>query len=162
MTAAPTPIAPKPIAAPPKALPKKVDLRSGCSPVEDQGQLGSCTANALVGNLEFLERKAGHTVTNLSRLFIYYNERDMEGTVGEDAGAATKALQAQAEGLVEDHKRHMLQSIEELHQLAEVRSQVMGLEGHIKRAQSQLLALRSGYLGMVGDPAGPSPECDQP
>ena len=35
-------------------LPKKVDLRSQCSPIEDQGQLGSCTANALVGNLEFL------------------------------------------------------------------------------------------------------------
>src|SRR5207247_2047248 len=63
------------IAAPPKKLPKKVDLRHNCSRVEDQGQLGSCTANALVGNLEFLERKAGHTVTNLSRLFVYYNER---------------------------------------------------------------------------------------
>ena len=46
------------ISAPPKTLPNKVDLRAGCSPVEDQGQLGSCTANALVGNLEFLEKKA--------------------------------------------------------------------------------------------------------
>jgi C1A family cysteine protease len=75
------------IAAPPKTMPPKVDLSPGCSPVEDQGQLGSCTANALVGNLEFLERKAGHTVTDLSRLFIYYNERAMEGTINEDAGA---------------------------------------------------------------------------
>ncbi|MGA9365506.1 MAG: C1 family peptidase [Bacteroidota bacterium] len=75
------------IAAPPKKLPTKVDLRAGCSPVENQGQLGSCTANALVGNLEFLEKKAGHVVADLSRLFIYYNERAMEGTVGEDAGA---------------------------------------------------------------------------
>ena len=47
------------IAAPPKKLPKKVDLRAGCSRVENQGQLGSCTANALAGNLEFLEKKAG-------------------------------------------------------------------------------------------------------
>jgi C1A family cysteine protease len=78
------------IAAPPKILPAKVDLRAGCSPVENQGQLGSCTANALVGNLEFLEAKAGHTVTDLSRLFIYYNERAMEGTVGEDSGAAIR------------------------------------------------------------------------
>ena len=78
------------IAAPPKKLPSKVDLRAGCSPVEDQGQLGSCTANALVGNLEFLEKKAGHTVTDLSRLFIYYNERAMEGTINEDAGAAIR------------------------------------------------------------------------
>src|SRR6185295_1710420 len=64
-----------------------VDLSLGCSPVEDQGTLGSCTANALVGNLEFLYNKAGHPVTDLSRLFIYYNERVMEGTIGEDAGA---------------------------------------------------------------------------
>ncbi len=78
------------IAAPPKALPAKVDLRSGCSPVENQGQLGSCTGNALVGNLEFLEVKAGRAVTNLSRLFIYYNERAMEGTINEDAGAAIR------------------------------------------------------------------------
>ena len=75
------------IAAPPKAMPRKVDLSPGCSSVEDQGQLGSCTANALVGNLEFLYQKAGHTVTDLSRLFIYYNERAMEGTLNEDAGA---------------------------------------------------------------------------
>jgi hypothetical protein len=63
------------IAAPPKKLPRKVDLRGGCSRVENQGQLGSCTANALVGNLEFLQKEAGHRVTNLSRLFVYYNER---------------------------------------------------------------------------------------
>jgi C1A family cysteine protease len=75
------------IAAPPKVLPPKVDLSAECSPVENQGQLGSCTANALVGNLEFLEKKAGHPVADLSRLFIYYNERAIEGTVNEDAGA---------------------------------------------------------------------------
>ena len=75
------------IAAPPKKLPPKVYLRAGCSAVENQGQLGSCTANALVGNLEFLEKKAGNVVSELSRLFIYYNERAMEGTVNEDAGA---------------------------------------------------------------------------
>lgn len=75
------------IARPPKKLPPKTDLRAGCSRIENQGQLGSCTANALVGNLEFLEKKAGCHVTNLSRLFIYYNEREMEGTINEDAGA---------------------------------------------------------------------------
>jgi C1A family cysteine protease len=75
------------IAKPPKTLPRKVDLRSGCSPVEDQGQLGSCTANALVGNLEFLCEKAGGTPSDYSRLFIYYNERAMEGTISEDSGA---------------------------------------------------------------------------
>jgi C1A family cysteine protease len=75
------------IAAPPKKLPPSVDLRSMCSTVEDQGQLGSCTANALAGSLEFLEKKAGKDFTDLSRLFIYYNERAMEGTINDDAGA---------------------------------------------------------------------------
>jgi C1A family cysteine protease len=75
------------IAAPPKKLPRSVDLRATCSSVENQGQLGSCTANALVGNLEFLEKKAGQPPTDLSRLFIYYNERAIEGTVSQDAGA---------------------------------------------------------------------------
>lgn len=75
------------IAAPPARLPTAMDLRPGCSAVENQGTLGSCTANALVGNLEFLEKKAGLPATDLSRLFIYYNERSIEGTVDEDSGA---------------------------------------------------------------------------
>ncbi len=75
------------IAARPKKLPRSVDLRSDCSAVENQGQLGSCTANALAGNLEFLEKKTTRTATDLSRLFIYYNERALEGTVSQDSGA---------------------------------------------------------------------------
>jgi len=68
-------------------LPKKVDFRPKCSPVENQGQLGSCTANALVGALEFLELKDGAPFVDLSRLFVYYNERVIEGTVDQDSGA---------------------------------------------------------------------------
>ncbi len=40
-----------------RLLPKLVDLSPGCSAIEDQGNLGSCTANALVGVLEFLKKK---------------------------------------------------------------------------------------------------------
>ena len=75
------------VAAPPPTLPPRIDLRPLCSPVEDQGPLGSCTANALVGNLEFLEKKAGRPPTDLSRLFVYYNERAIEGTTQQDSGA---------------------------------------------------------------------------
>jgi C1A family cysteine protease len=72
----------------PKELPKQVDLRPKCSPVEDQGQLGSCTANALVGALEFLQIKDKvPRLVNLSRLFVYYNERVIEGTPNSDSGA---------------------------------------------------------------------------
>jgi len=68
-------------------LPKKVDLRPNCSPIENQGSLGSCTANALAGAVEFLEIKDDATFVDVSRLFIYYNERVIEGTVKEDSGA---------------------------------------------------------------------------
>lgn len=70
----------------PRKLPKSVDLRPGCSPVENQEQLGSCGSNALVGALEFLEIKDKRTLVDLSRLFIYYNTRVIEGTVGTDSG----------------------------------------------------------------------------
>jgi C1A family cysteine protease len=69
-------------------LPKSVDLRVNCSPVEDQGALGSCTANAIAGAVEYLQRYHKlPTYNDVSRLFIYYNERSMEGTIGEDSGA---------------------------------------------------------------------------
>jgi C1A family cysteine protease len=71
----------------PVTLPNLVDLRSKCSSIEDQLSVGSCTANALVGNLEFLELKDKLPYTELSRLFIYYNERVIEHTVNEDSGA---------------------------------------------------------------------------
>ncbi len=71
----------------PAVLPPSVDLRSICSPVENQGQLGSCTANALVGALEFLERKDKVPFVDLSRLFIYFNERVIEHSAKSDSGA---------------------------------------------------------------------------
>jgi C1A family cysteine protease len=70
-----------------EALPSSVDLRSLCPAVYDQGQLGSCTANAIAGNLEFLQMKQGQKPFTPSRLQIYIDERIMEGTVNEDAGA---------------------------------------------------------------------------
>ncbi|MDD3905683.1 MAG: C1 family peptidase [Candidatus Omnitrophica bacterium] len=68
-------------------LPKKVDLRKGCSAVEQQGNLGSCTAQALAGNIEFIDNKIDSEYTDVSRLFIYYNERALEDTVDYDSGA---------------------------------------------------------------------------
>jgi C1A family cysteine protease len=70
------------------ALPNKVDLRSGFQPCYDQGLLGSCTANAIAGALQYLECKEGEKPPMMpSRLFIYYNERALEGSVGSDSGA---------------------------------------------------------------------------
>jgi len=70
------------------ALPPRVDLRTQCPPVYDQGALGSCTANAIAGALQFDEMKQAEAdAFTPSRLFIYYNERVIEGTVDEDSGA---------------------------------------------------------------------------
>lgn len=71
-------------------LPDKVDLRDFCSLVEDQGNLGSCTAQALAGNIEFLDNKIDSLYTDVSRLFIYYNERVLIDTVDYDSGASLR------------------------------------------------------------------------
>lgn len=63
-------------------------MRSWASPVEDQGQLGSCTANAVVGAYELLLNKQyPKKYVDLSRLFVYYNARLIDGSVNEDIGA---------------------------------------------------------------------------
>ncbi len=71
-----------------KRLPTLVDLRAQFPPVYDQGDLGSCTANAVAGLMQFDEEKQ-HAIsaTMPSRLFIYYQERVLEGTVNSDSGA---------------------------------------------------------------------------
>ena len=68
-------------------LPTKVDLKSKMPKVYDQGELGSCTANAIGAAFEFGQVKQGLKDFMPSRLFIYYNERAMEGTVDTDSGA---------------------------------------------------------------------------
>ena len=78
-------------AAPPavlRSLPPAVDLRGACPPVYDQGELGSCTANAIAGAIQFeqLKQQLAQSFTP-SRLFIYYNERAIEGTIDSDSGA---------------------------------------------------------------------------
>jgi C1A family cysteine protease len=69
-------------------LPKKVDLRGSDMPVVwDQGELGSCTAQAIGSAFEFCQNKQGLKDFMPSALFIYYNERAMEGTIDTDSGA---------------------------------------------------------------------------
>lgn len=74
-------------AVPVESLPAKADLRPGCPAVYDQGQLGSCTANAAAGAFEFDLKRQGLTDFEPSRLFIYYNERVIDGDVKTDAGS---------------------------------------------------------------------------
>lgn len=71
-------------------LPESVDNRQFCSPVADQGQLGSCTAFSMGKGLrEYLQNKNGETKTPMSPLWLYYNERAHMGKeyINQDSGA---------------------------------------------------------------------------
>jgi C1A family cysteine protease len=69
-----------------KVSPNVIDLRTYCSPIEDQGKLGSCTGQAIAGAIELLNKRNGKH-RDISRLFIYYYERLLLGTVNYDSGA---------------------------------------------------------------------------
>ena len=68
-------------------LPPKVDMRDVYPIVYDQGELGSCTANAAAGAVGFERAKQDLEHYRASRLFIYYNERVLEDSVNYDSGA---------------------------------------------------------------------------
>ena len=69
-----------------KVAAAKSDLRPGCSPVENQSNLGACVYNAGIGALEFLEIKNKEKFVDKSRLFAYYCAREDNGHVNEDTG----------------------------------------------------------------------------
>ena len=68
------------------AAPASIDLRSKCSPIESQGTLGSCTAHAAVGVVEYFERAAFDRHIDGSRLFVYKTTRNLAQVTG-DTGA---------------------------------------------------------------------------
>ena len=81
------------IQEPVTGIPDNVDLRHWCSPVEDQKSLGSCTANAGVGLLEYFERRAFGNHIDASRLFLYKNSRKLAGLTG-DTGSYLRTTMA--------------------------------------------------------------------
>lgn len=77
-------------------VPRRVDLRAHCTAVEDQGRTNSCTANAVVGAMEYLYAKRDGRAPDLSRLFVYYNTRRLNGTIPKDGGARISEAMAAA------------------------------------------------------------------
>lgn len=75
-------------------LPASVDLRKGCSPIENQQDLGSCTAHAAIGLLEYYERKAFGKHVDASRLFLYKVTRRLLGWKGDTGAYLRTAMQA--------------------------------------------------------------------
>lgn len=73
-------------------LPKVIDLFGNCSPVEDQGDLGSCVANSATSAMEALLIKQKRPLLNFSRLFVYYYTRKIDGVdPSEDAGCTMRS-----------------------------------------------------------------------
>jgi C1A family cysteine protease len=79
--------------APERDLPGSKDLRRWCSPIENQRSLGSCTANAGIGLVEYYERRACGKHIDASRLFLYKTTRNLLHWTG-DTGAFLRTTMA--------------------------------------------------------------------
>lgn len=80
--------------APTATLPNSVDLRPWCSPIEDQASIGSCTAHAGVGLVEYFERRAFGKHVNSSRLFLYKVTRNLLHWTGDTGAFLRSTMQA--------------------------------------------------------------------
>jgi C1A family cysteine protease len=76
------------------ALPANANLTPWFSPIEDQGSLGSCTANAGVGMLEYFERRAFGKHIDASRLFLYKTTRDLLHWTGDTGAYLRSTMEA--------------------------------------------------------------------
>lgn len=74
----------------------KVDLRQYCSPIEDQGEIGSCTAHAGVGLYEYFERRAFGRHIDGSRLFLYKATRNLLKKTADDGAYLRTVMAAMA------------------------------------------------------------------
>lgn len=87
-----------------KAVPAKVDLRAWCSPIEDQKDIGSCTAHAAVGIVEYFQRRAFGVYLDGSRLFVYKMTRNLMGVTGDTGAWLRNTMGALAMGGVPPEK----------------------------------------------------------
>ena len=79
----------------PKAL-TSVDLRKWCSPIEDQLTIGSCTAQAGAGIVEYYEKRAYGKHLEASRLFLYKVTRNLMQQTGDTGGRLRDVMKALA------------------------------------------------------------------
>ena len=78
------------------AIPTSVDLREWCSPIEHQGAIGACTAHAVLGVVEYFQRRAYGEHIDGSRRFVYKTTRNLMGVTGDTGGWLRNAMGALA------------------------------------------------------------------
>ena len=146
------PYLPNTVASPPST----VDLRQYCSPIDDQGQLGSCTGNAIAGAIDLMDRKLYNKQTQVSRLFIYYYERLLEGTVRYDSGAyirdgirATYNYGAPLESLW-PYNINKFTVVPSLQAIADARNRKVTLYQAVADFNGCINALQNGYPVVIG------------
>ena len=108
--------------AAPKGLPDHFSLQADCPPVYDQGELGSCTANAIAAAIQVDLKRTRQKPVMPSRLFIYWNERAQLGTIEQDHGASlqlsaavTKELEDEGVAAFQKAYEGMLDAITKRH-----------------------------------------------
>ncbi len=84
----------KPGAPLPEAPPPKIDLRKWCSPIENQGPLGSCSAHAGMSIVEYFQIRRYHKHREGSRLFVYKTTRNLMGVTGDTGAWLRKVMGA--------------------------------------------------------------------
>lgn len=76
--------------------PESMDLRAWCSPIDDQGELGACTAHAAAGMYEYFEQRAFGRFIDVSRLFLYKTTRNLAKLTGDSGAELRNAMGALA------------------------------------------------------------------
>ncbi|MFN7998664.1 MAG: C1 family peptidase [Bryobacteraceae bacterium] len=89
-----TAVAVAPAPAAPPAIAPHVDLRPFCSPIEDQGSYGSCTANAAVALVEYFEKRAFKKFVDASRMFVWKTTHDLMGVSGNTGAYIRTTMEA--------------------------------------------------------------------
>ena len=79
-----------------KAIPAKIDLSNWCSPIENQGSIGSCTARSEIGVVEYYENRAFGKHLDGSRLFLYKTSRNLLNWKGDTGSYLRSTMAAMA------------------------------------------------------------------
>lgn len=89
---------------PVESYPEVRQMRQWLGEIEDQGEIGSCTANSVVSACELLLAEQLGRVRHLSRLFNYYVTRELEGRLGQSGAVLRNAVKQAAKlGLPDEY-----------------------------------------------------------